>query len=88
MAACDPFSVTVGGDVQAALDRVRTEIMNAGGSFSGDASAGMFSGSSPVGAIKGTYQVAGNVVTITITDRPWLAPCGTIESKIRSYIGS
>lgn len=85
MASCDPFDVNVTGDLQAALDRVKKQITDGGGTFSGDTKAGTFSGSTLVGKVTGKYTVSGKVVTITITDKPLLAPCSTIESKIREY---
>ena len=83
--SCDPFDVTVAGDVTAAVERVRGFIAGEGGAFAGDASAGTFTGPTPVGSIEGKYVVRGNVVTVTITKRPRVAPCDVIEAKIRKY---
>jgi hypothetical protein len=82
---CDPFDLTVDGDLQAALDRARSQITSGGGSFSGDSASGSFSGPTPVGSVEGTYTVNGNVVTIKITSRPRIASCGTIEERIRGF---
>ena len=83
--SCDPFDVTVNGDLAAALDQVRSKIVCAGGKFEGDTTSGEFSGPSPVGMIEGKYLVRGNVVSITITSKPIPAHCGMIESEIRDY---
>jgi hypothetical protein len=83
--SCDPFDIPVPGDLPAALARVRAAIVAEGGVFGGDESAGQFAGSTPVGTVKGTYAVKGNVVRVTITSKPMLAPCGAIEARIRKY---
>lgn len=83
--SCDPFDVTVGGDLAASVKRVQSLITGDGGTFAGDASSGTFSGPTPVGTIEGKYAVRGNVVTVTITKRPRVAPCDVIEAKIRKY---
>ena len=82
---CDPFDITVSGELAGVLDQVRSNIVGAGGAFSGDASSGEFSGPTAVGIVKGSYTVRGGVVTVTITDKPFLVPCSTIESKVRDY---
>ena len=82
---CDPFDVTVGGDLAAAVKRVQALITGDGGTFAGDAAGGRFSGPTPVGTIEGTYAVRGNVVTVTITKRPRVAPCDAIEARVRKY---
>lgn len=83
--SCDPFDVTVAGDLAASVDRVRMLITGDGGTFAGDATAGTFSGPTPVGPIEGKYAVRGNVVTVTITKRPRVAGCEVIESRVRGY---
>ena len=82
---CDPFDVTIKGKPKDVLGQVRKKISDAGGSFAGDEHAGTFSGKSVLGDIKGSYSVSGQTATITITSKPFLAPCGKIESTIRDY---
>jgi hypothetical protein len=83
--SCDPFDITVKGNMAATLDQVRTAILQAGGKFTGDASAGSLSAPTPLGKIEGKYTVRGNVVTLTITNKPMLVSCDTIEGKVREY---
>jgi len=82
------FSFHVPGDLSVALAKAKQEVTAAGGSFSGDLHAGSFAGDTPLGAVKGTYTAAGSTVTVTITDKPWLVPAGTIEAKVREYFGA
>jgi hypothetical protein len=85
MRSCDPFDIPLPSDLAGTLARVKTAIVKDGGKFTGDEEAGKFAGASPMGAIEGTYVVQGNVIRITISSKPMLAPCGMIESKIRQY---
>jgi hypothetical protein len=84
---CDPFDVPVPGDLAAAIAHVQSLIVREGGRFAGDTTAGHFAGPTPLGPLEGRYTVQGNVIRITITSKPMLAPCGTIEARIRGYFG-
>jgi hypothetical protein len=87
MATCEPFTVTITGDVQAVLDRVKADVEGRGGTFSGDAGGGSVSGSVPLlGPFSADYAVSGQDVTITVTHRPLLVSCATIEAQARSYL--
>jgi hypothetical protein len=79
------FSVTVPGSIDTAIAMAKTAITTEGGSFMGDNQSGQFTGTSPIGDVKGNYTVAGNVVNITITEKPFLAPMSLIEQKIRDF---
>jgi hypothetical protein len=83
--SCDPFDVTVSGDLQAAVDRARAKVTGAGGTFTGDTKSGSFSGPSGVGTIEGKYSVSGQVVTVKVTKKPFIVPCSKIESTVRDY---
>ena len=83
--SCDPFDIPVPTDLPGVLARVQSLIVGEGGQFTGDAAAGRFAGTSPLGPIEGRYTVQGKVIRVTITSKPILAPCGTIEARIRNY---
>jgi hypothetical protein len=86
MAGCDSFDVPVTSNLAGVLDRVRANITNSGGNFNGDTQSGQFSGEVPMmGGFEGQYQVNGETITITITEKPFLIPCTLIESKIREF---
>ena len=86
--SCDPFDVPVPADLTAAIARVRALITGQGGTFAGDTTAGRFAGPSPLGLVEGRYTVQGAVIRIMITSKPMVAPCGTIEARIRGYFVS
>ena len=83
--SCDPFDIPVPGDLPAVLARVQASIEAEGGIFSGDATAGCFAGPTLVGKVEGTYVVMGNVIHVTVTSKPMVAPCGAIEARVRGY---
>jgi hypothetical protein len=80
------FSVKLTDEITLVLDRVRSIITGKGGRFEGDAACGSFEGQTVVGIIKGEYRcVAAGELEITITDKPFIVPYGSIESEIRRY---
>lgn len=79
------FSFSISGDATSVVQNVEKQLRAAGGKFSGNASGGSFEGKSPLGQIEGRYEVVGNLVTVTITKKPFVVPHQTVESKIREY---
>jgi len=82
---CDPFTVTVTGDMTETLEKIRSAVKNMGGSFTGDETSGTIVSQTPVGQIEGDYSISGGDITITITKRPMMVPCGMIETKMREF---
>lgn len=85
MAKCD-FSIDFTGTSDLLIGRAKDAINNAGGMFDGDPQTGDFSISTPIGKIAGDYQVSGQTITFSITDKPFLLGCGRIENELRKYI--
>ncbi|MDH4231724.1 MAG: hypothetical protein OEW04_06810 [Nitrospirota bacterium] len=80
------FTITLTDEISSVLGRVRSEITGSGGRFEGNTEYGSFDGNSFLGQIKGQYRcIAGNEIEITITDKPFIVPYGTIESEIKQY---
>ena len=82
---CDPFTITVAGDMTETLEKIRTTVTSMGGSFSGDGTSGSIASQTPVGQVEGDYSISGNEITITITKKPIMVPCGMIETKMREF---
>ena len=87
MAACS-FSYPLQGDPQAAFDQARREIMRQGGTVTGTATRGTARVPSPVGAISMAYTVQGSQLAIDVTDKPWLASCGQIDTALGKAIAA
>jgi hypothetical protein len=82
---CKPFSINV---PEAWFIKATEEIKNVGGSFQGNAASGEFSVSVPVlGVVAGKYVVDASVLQITITQKPFLPTCASIEAFVRQRFG-
>lgn len=87
--ACDPFDVTLAGDVSTVFARLKALVESYGGVVNGDQNSGTVSGNiSLLGAFHGNYVFSGSTVTITITQKPVLIPCTIIQSKVKEYVGA
>ena len=76
------FKFPFKGDKKALLAEVRRRAAEQGVTFEGDESSGQFSG-----LISGTYMVSGEVVTLTIEEKPFFVSWETIESRIQQFFG-
>lgn len=80
------FSLPLEQDADAALEHIRSSIVNAGGEFSGDSAAGTFSGKTAVGTIAGNYTVEDKEIKIEITKKPMMLSKIAIKSKMAEYL--
>ena len=87
MAQCN-FSIPFSSSPEALAVKAQQAIMNAGGSFNGDSSAGNFDVSTPLGDIRGSYVIQQQVIMVTISSKPFLVGCGIIEKQLRGYFES
>lgn len=85
MSACN-FSIPFSGEAETILNKARAAIESQNGNFSGDTTSGNFDVTVFANTIKGNYNVSGQNLNITITDKPFLIPCSTIESFLKSKI--
>lgn len=76
------FRFRIRGDKDAILAEVRRRAALQSVRFVGDASVGEFSG-----LVSGYYEVVGDVVTLTITEKPFIASWEMIEARIREFFG-
>lgn len=76
------FRFRIHGDRKALLREVRRRAAEQGVIFEGDESGGQFSG-----LISGYYEVSGDIVALTIEQKPLLAPWEMIESRIKRFFG-
>ena len=80
------FSIPFTGDAESILAKAKAAIESQNGDFTGDANSGNFEVSVFANSIKGYYNVSGNNLNLTITDKPFLISCSTIESLLKSRI--
>ena len=85
MAACN-FLIPFSGSANEIFSKVKTAIQGQGGQFNGDDTGGSFDVSVFGNSIKGSYTVAGQDLDVTIDSKPFLIPCSTIESFLKSKL--
>jgi len=80
------INVSIKHDVEELVNKIRELMHREGGSFSGDSQKGSISLGTLLGTVKGNYVVNGNECVLEITDKPFMATEGMIESKIREAL--
>lgn len=79
------FSINFSGSADDVYLKAKTAVEKQGGSFIGDSSAGSFS-INVFGNISGSYSVSGDLLHITIEEKPMMIPCGVIENSLKSQL--
>jgi hypothetical protein len=85
MSACN-FSIPFSGEPEIILGKAKEAIESQQGMFAGDTSSGNFEVTVFANTIRGSYGISGHNLNITITHKPFLIPCSTIESFLKSKI--
>ena len=86
MSACN-FSIPFSGSPTSVLKRAQTAIQGQGGEFRGDDISGAFQVSVLGSSIRGSYNISGQELNVTIDEKPFLIPCGTIQSYLTKQLG-
>jgi hypothetical protein len=79
------FSIPFSGTAEDVFTKAKAAVEKQGGSFNGNASGGEFN-LQVFGTIRGTYQVSGSQLNISIEEKPMMIPCGAIENVLKSQI--
>lgn len=85
MPGCN-FSIPFSGDISAVLAKVRSAIESQNGMFNGNNSFGNFDVSVMSNTIVGNYSVSGQIINISISQKPFFVPCNTIENFLKSKL--
>ncbi len=83
--ACE-FSIPFSISAEDVLAKAEKAVQGQGGNFNGDVSGGHFDVSVFGNKIIGNYSISAQTMTIKITDKPFLIPCGTIEGFLKNQI--
>lgn len=75
------FTINTNKDPQTLVQQARQVAKENDATFKGDANSGSFSGR----GVEGSYEVEGNTVKVTITDKPTLASWSKVESKMEEF---
>lgn len=76
------FNLSFSGPADRLMSRAKQEIERTGGFVNGDASQGNFQAKTPIGSILGTYHIAGQEISLTITKKPLLLSCKRIQKEL------
>ena len=80
------INVLIKQDVKILVNKIRDWVQQEGGTFSGNTENGSIAIKTMLGTVKGNYAVNGNECALEITDKPFVATQGFIESKIREAL--
>ena len=81
MAKTKTFRVQTQKDPDTLVKEARQVAKENNAPFEGDTSSGSFSGK----GVEGNYEIEGQTVEVTITDKPTLAPWSKVESKVKEF---
>lgn len=69
-----------------AVSKARTAVESQSGTFNGNEESGDFEVTVMGNHVKGNYTVSGQILHLTITDKPFFVPCSMIESFLTKQI--
>jgi hypothetical protein len=81
MAKTKTFNVETQKDPNTLISEARQVAKENDATFKGDTSAGSFSGK----GVEGNYEIEGQTVEVTITDKPTLASWSKVESRVKEF---
>ncbi|HSQ45108.1 MAG TPA: hypothetical protein VLM16_08940 [Ginsengibacter sp.] len=85
MSTCN-FSIPFSGPAESILAKAKAAVESQNGDFNGDIHSGSFEVSVFGNLIRGSYNVSAQTLNLMISDKPFLIPCSTIESFLKSRI--
>ena len=65
------------------LTRARRAAIENDADFKGNETSGSFSAS----GVKGVYRMEGEIVTVTVTEKPFYVPWPLVESELKRLLG-
>jgi|GraSoiStandDraft_51_1057287.scaffolds.fasta_scaffold743692_2 hypothetical protein len=82
------FSVPFQQSPDEIISKLSSTILSNKGSFEGNNSSGTLKVPTPIGSVSASYQVSGQSMNVTITNKPFLLSCSQIESYIKQFLKS
>jgi hypothetical protein len=81
------FGFVLKGDRASKLEEIKVAAARSGIAFQGDLSAGCFQGEYLLfGQISGTYVIAGDIITVTVDEKPSVMSWEGVRSRLRGFI--
>jgi hypothetical protein len=81
MSDCN-ISIPFQQPVAVVISKAKAAIESYNGTFNGDDTSGDFGITVYGNTVKGTYSIAGQVMNLIITHKPFFVPCSTIENLL------
>lgn len=85
MPACN-FSIPFSGTPVDIFQKAQAAVHDQGGLFRGDDSSGAFELTVLGSVIRGSYNISGQELQVTIDSKPFMIPCGTIQSYLAKHL--
>lgn len=85
MSACN-FSIPFSGSPTNVLQKAQAAIQGQGGIFRGDDTSGNFELTVLGSAIRGSFNISGQEINVTIDSKPFMIPCSTIQSYLTKHL--
>ena len=85
MPACN-FNIPFSGSPTDILTRAEAAIQDQGGNFQGDDLSGAFQLTVLGSEIRGSYNISGQELMVTIDSKPFMIPCSTIQSYLTKHL--
>jgi hypothetical protein len=85
MPACN-FNIPFSGSPSDLLQRAQAAIHEQGGQFRGNDTSGFFNLTVLGSEIKGSFNVSGQELNVTIDSKPFMIPCSTIQSYLTKHL--
>ena len=80
------FSIPITSSITDVNITASAAILANGGTFASSSSGGSFLIPTFIGSIGGTFALVSGSLDVTITDKPWLVSCSTIQGELVSYL--
>jgi hypothetical protein len=87
MAEC-AFTLRFDSTPDALFQSARSAITEQGGTFVGKPQQGKASLPTPAGTVYWNYTTQGQNLRVTVTDKPWLVSCSTIQQQMAEMVAS
>jgi hypothetical protein len=85
MAACN-FTIDFAESATVLVEKMKSKILNQGGTFTGDESGGSLSVSLMGSGLSGSYLINGQQMEITIEKKPFFVSCNQIKSYLEGNL--
>ncbi len=85
MSTCN-FSIPFSSEPSMIVAKAKAAVESQKGNFNGNTNSGNFDVTILGNTITGSYIISGQSLNLTIMNKPFLVPCSTIESFLKSQI--